>query len=340
LKENYFISSLAILYLIWNVNENVVMPLTIEQYVSDYLPARKLPWPAAPKPVHIKAKPHLQKLSVKAVLWNVYGTLLVISGGELKHESDNDFIMEAAFDKTLQEFKMWQSMSRKPGAPAAQLKEMYFKALTHLRMAGSGGERYPEVSSERIWEDIVKKLLQKDYQIDVATYGAMNEFVIKIAYFFHASIQGYGAYPGVADTLELLGERGCIQGLLSDGQAFTSAQIQQAIRSERLGFELNRYIPLSHRYLSFEQRARKPSDTLFKAAADGLASIGLKPADVLHIGSNLLRDIAPAKRIGFRTALFAGDRNSLSATPDQLQDPSLRPDVLITELPQLAEVIG
>jgi FMN phosphatase YigB (HAD superfamily) len=59
----------------------------------------------------------------------------------------------------------------------------------------------------------------------------------------------------------------------------------------------------------------------------------------LHVGSNLMRDIAPAKKHGFRTALFAGDRNSLAATPAQLQDSALRPDALITELPQVVELL-
>ena len=38
-------------------------------------------------------------------------------------------------------------------------------------MTGSG-ERYPEVQSERIWDDIVKKLQQKEYNYDAGTYGA------------------------------------------------------------------------------------------------------------------------------------------------------------------------
>ena len=60
---------------------------------------------------------------------------------------------------------------------------------------------------------------------------------------------------------------------------------------------------------------------------------------MLHVGSHLTRDIAPAKRLGFRTALFAGDRHSLVATPEQLKDPALRPDALITELPQVLELL-
>jgi hypothetical protein len=41
-----------------------------------------------------------------------------------------------------------------------------------------------------------------------------------------------------------------------------------------------------------------------------------------------------------KTGLFAGDRNSLSATPEQLKDPQYRPDVLLTELSQVVQVIG
>jgi FMN phosphatase YigB (HAD superfamily) len=58
------------------------------------------------------------------------------------------------------------------------------------------------------------------------------------------------------------------------------------------------------------------------------------------VGSSLSRDIAPAKKHGFRTALFAGDKASLSATSEQLKDPTHRPDVMLTELSQVLEVVA
>ena len=316
------------------------MPLTLEQYATEYLPGRNLPWPAAPKVESPKAKPHLIQLPVKAVLWNVYGTLLAIPGGELKFEPDIDFVMDAALDKTIQEFKMWQSMSRKPGAPAEYMKELFRKALIALKMAGSGVEKFPEVQAERVWDDIVKKLLLKEFKFDVSIYGAMTEFVQKVAYFYHASIQGTGPYPGAADALRLVADAGTTQGLLADGQSFTPAQLVKGLRSQDPAFELALYFPPELRILSAEKRARKPSDTLFRAALDALANRGARPADVLHVGSSLSRDIAPAKRFGMKTALFAGDKASLVATKEQLADPAFRPDVLLTELPQIAEVVG
>ena len=61
------------------------MPLTLEQYAT-WLDTRDLPWPAPPDVEAPKARPHLKRLPVRAVTWNVYGTLLAISQGELLFE--------------------------------------------------------------------------------------------------------------------------------------------------------------------------------------------------------------------------------------------------------------
>ncbi len=316
------------------------MSLTIEQYIERLDSRTDLPWPVAPKIDPPKAKPALHAVPVKAVFWTVYGTLVAIPQGELLFEHPQEFVTAAALDKLIKEFKMWQSMSRKPGAPSEYMKELFNKALTVLRLTGSGGEKYPEVLAERVWEDIVKKLFQKEYTFDAATYGSMNEYVKKIAYFYHASIQGTGPYPGAADALQLLADRGMVQGLLADGQCFTAGQLQRCLKQQNPDIDINAVVPPPLRIISAEKKARKPSDTLFKAAIAAAAAKGVQPAQVLHVGSSLARDIGPAKKHGFRTALFAGDKNSLSATPEQLKDPAFRPDALITELPQVLELIS
>ncbi len=317
------------------------MSLSLEQYVLSYLDTRGLPWPAMPKVEAPKARPHLELLPVKAVLWTVYGTLLAVPTGELRFEPALDFVMDAALDKTITEFKMWHSMSRKPGAPAAYMKELFRKALTQLQLAGSGGEKYPEVACERVWDDIVKKLVLKEYAYDASTYGGFDDFTKKVAYFYHASIQGCGAYPHAADALRLVADGGRVQGLLADGQCFTAAQLQRGLNAQSPDFPLTNCVPVKFRFLSAEHKARKPSETLFRAALGALAARGIAPHEVLHVGSSLARDVIPAKRHGFRTALFAGDKASLVvADKAQLKDPATRPDVLLTDLAQLADVLG
>jgi FMN phosphatase YigB (HAD superfamily) len=316
------------------------MPLTLEQYVERLDARADLPWPAAPKVEPVKAKPSIHALPVKAVFWTVYGTLVAVPQGELQFEHPDEDVTRAALDKVIKEFKMWNSMSRKPGAPSEYMRELFNKALTAIRMAGSGGEKFPEVQAERIWDDIVKKLMQKEYSFDAVQYGAIGDYVKKIAYFYHASIQGAGAYPGAADALKLLAERGVAQGLLADGQCFTVGQLQRCLKKQDPDFDLDAVIAPGMRVVSAEKKARKPSDTLFRAAVAAAGAKGLSPSEVLHVGSSLARDIGPAKKHGFRTALFAGDRASLAATPEQLKDAALRPDALVTELPQVLELIS
>jgi FMN phosphatase YigB (HAD superfamily) len=316
------------------------MALTLEQYAS-YLDTRDLPWPAPVAVDRPKARPHLVPLPrIRAVLWNVYGTLLSITGGELWFEHPQAFVMDVALDKTIQEFKMWGSMSRKPGQPSEYMKHIYSQVLIEQRAFPGGGEKFPEVASERLWEAIIKKLLQKDYKFDAGFFGSLNEFSRKVAYFFHASLQGTACYPGAADALRLVRKRGLEQGLLGDGQCFTQVQLQRGLSAQDESVRQSGLLSEDLVVLSYELRARKPSERLFRQALTALGEKGIEPASVLHVGSRMQQDLIPARRLGMKTALFAGDRASLQATPDQLKEPTSRPDVLLTELSQIADVLG
>lgn len=313
------------------------MPLTLDQY-ADSFDTRDLVWPMPPEVKRIKAKPHLVKMPhVRAVTWNLYGTLLNIFNGQLLFEHPHKFVMEIALDKTVQEFKMWGSMSRKPGQPADYMGEIYRRVLADLRLAPSPAEKHPEIPSERLWEAIVKKLNQKDYQYDAAFYGSALEYCRKIAYFFHASLQGTACYEGAAQALEHVHHLGLKQGVIADAQCFTFVQLQRGLRAQHCAVALDQLVDRSLRSLSCEIGGRKPSERLFKHC---LSQLGIAPVQVLHVGSSVPRDLAPAKKLGMRTALFAGDKESLDATPEQLKDPATRPDVLLTELGQIAEIVG
>src|SRR5829696_4058162 len=204
------------------------MPLTLEQYAT-YLDTRGLQWPAAPQADPPRVRPSVRPLEgVRAVLWTVYGTLLSIPEGELKFEVANDLVMNVALDKTIHEFKMWGSMSRKPGQPSEYMREIYRKALDEQRLAPAP-DKYPEILSEKVWEGIVKKLFQKEYQFDAGFYGSLPDYAKKVAYFFHASLQGTACYESAAAAMKGIAEAGIAQGLLADGQLFTPAQLARAL---------------------------------------------------------------------------------------------------------------
>jgi FMN phosphatase YigB (HAD superfamily) len=316
------------------------MALTLEQYAT-YLDTRDLPWPAPPPLRHPRARPHLERLpKVRAVTWNVYGTLLAIAGGELYFEHPEQFVMEVALDKTIQEFKMWGAMSRKPGQPADYLRQIYSNLLADQRSLPSAKERFPEIMADRLWEAFIKKLLQKEYQFDAGFYGSLNEFSRKVAYFFHASLQGTACYPGAAAALRSVKEAGMAQGIIANTQFFTWLQLQRGLTRQDADARLDDLIDPELRAGSHEVRARQPSERLFKHALNALANQGIAAEEVLHIGSRIGWDVVPARRLGMKTGLFAGDKASLQARKEQLKEPASRPDVLLTELGQIADVVG
>jgi FMN phosphatase YigB (HAD superfamily) len=316
------------------------MALTLQQYI-DRLDSQGATWPAPPTIERPKAVPHLLRLpDIKAVTWNVYGTLLAITGGALCFEHPQKFMMDLALEKTIQEFKMWNAMTRTPGQPAEYLGPLYSMQLHQMKAVPGGGERHPEVSVDTVWEALVKKLLQKDYKLDAGFYGSLNEFSRKVAYFFQASLQGTVCYPGAADALRAVKGRGLVQGLLGEGQCFTTGQLQRCLAKQDAKASVDELIDAKLCVLSYSVKARPPSEKPFRQMLTALAERGIKPEQVLHISSRVSTDIVPARRLRMRTGLFAGDKASLEASGSQFDRPQSRPDVLLTELNQIAEIIG
>ncbi len=317
------------------------MSLTLEQYI-DYLDGRDYSWPAPPAVERPRVRPHLAHLpDVRLVAWDVYGTLLSISGGDLVFESPQEYMLDLALEKTIQEFRMWGSMSRKPGQPAEYLKPLYQYQLTQLRMVPGRGEKHPEIEADRLWEELVKrKLLPNGYQFDAGFYGSLNEFSRKVAYFFHSSMQGLTCYPGAADAVAAVAAMGLSQAVVGNGQNFTFAQLARCLKRQRPDAMPDAWLRAELSTLSYQVRARLPSERVFRRTLELLEEQGIRPDQVLHVGSRISQNIVPARRLGMRTALFAGDRASLEATQEQLTKPTMRPDVLLTDLPQLAEIVG
>lgn len=317
------------------------MPLTLDQYAS-YLDTRDLTWPAAPSPEPLRARPGLARLpDIRAVIWNVYGTLLAISGGDLVFEHPQPFVMDVALDKTIQEYKMWNSMFRKPGKPAEHLRAFYGRLLEQQRVVAGAADKVPEVCAARLWEAWIRKLFEKDYAFDAGFFGSLNEYSRKVAYFFHASLQGTACYPWAAAALRHVAGAGLLQGFVADGQCFTLTQLRRGLTRQDADAQLEQLVQPELCVFSHELRLRKPSERLFRQVLAALGQRGLRPEQVLHVGSRIVQDIVPARRLGMKTALFAGDRASLQATQDQLKKESpTRPDVMLTSLDQITEVVS
>jgi putative hydrolase of the HAD superfamily len=78
---------------------------------------------------------------------------------------------------------------------------------------------------------------------------------------------------------------------------------------------------------------------MFEAAAKNLRNMGIFSNSVLYVGNDMLNDIYPAKRVGFKTGLFAGDARSLRLRENHPKCQNLSADLVITDLIQILDLI-
>ena len=316
------------------------MSKTLLEY-ADLLDERHLRWPAPPRLEPVKATPSIKPLNgIRAVTWSLYGTLLRITDGELLFRHPQTIRMEVAIEKTIQEFNMWNSMTRRPGKPADLLMPKYLNALEDLRLTANNRKGdIAEVDSAQLWKRMLELLDKKEYRYDESLYGDMNELSQKVAYFFHSSLQGIEAAKGALSTLMAISDGGLRQAALADAQCFSLVQLIRVLRSQGSVPDINGLLPSSLNTLSYEWGIRKPSVSLYAQAILRFKEIGIEPEQIAHVGTSFQNDLAIAKTCGLKTIIYAGDKVSLQATVDDLRNPETRPDRLITELSQLRDIL-
>jgi hypothetical protein len=308
---------------------------------ADWLDSRGLRWPAPPKRQPLSATPYVKPLpGIKAVTWNLYGTLLSIADGELLFQAPLPIRMEVALDKTIKEFNMWNSMTRKPGAPWEYMLTLFNRVFDELRLGGSAKRGdVVEINSATLWKKLLGKLEQKEYQYDVDSLGTIDDLSVKVAYFFHSALQGMELEPGADLALTAVANAGLTQTLLADTQPFSWAQLQRAWKQAGASRAVGSLLQMPLAAESWDVGVKKPSKTLYEKLLARMASKEIAPAQVLHVSSRLKDDLAIAKSLGMKTVLYAGDKTSLRATKEELTDPALKPDRLLTELPQIRDIL-
>ena len=92
-------------------------------------------------------------------------------------------------------------------------------------------------------------------------------------------------------------------------------------------------------YYSYEYGRAKPGLDLHEMAARALEQRGIEPAAAVFVGNDMLNDVRPAARVGFRTALFAGDARSLRLREGHPELDGVSPDLVLTHLSELGECL-
>ncbi len=227
-------------------------------------------------------------MAIKAVLFDIYGTLIDIETDE------NDWSTYLNLAKYLG--------YRGINLSADEIRWFYFEKIRQQIKVSN--ERYPEIDMKMLWCDILteherpwlyklnlnKNTFLKDI---VALYRALTRKRLRL-------------YDYTLDTLKRL-KNNYRLGIVSD------AQHDFAIPELKIVGIHDMFDAI---IISGDYGYRKPDQRLFNEC---LSKLGVLPSEAIFIGNDTYRDMGGAKSIGMRTALFMsqyGSKDIRSGEPD------------------------
>lgn len=220
----------------------------------------------------------------RAILWDVYGTLLQAPRGDLDSLVRRRAELLAAFEQTAREFQLDLSPE--------QLCQRFLDGIASARSRLS---RHPEIRIEEVWLQLTPQIAPR-----------------RIAFYFEQQANPKRPMPGARETVLRARERGLRQGIVSNAQFYTRIELSELIGDNIFDPDLM--------FLSCDLGVAKPDLTAFRLAAETLARSGIQPSECLYVGDSLENDIRPARAVGFEALLFGpnGDLQELSQLLERL----------------------
>ena len=265
-------------------------------------------------------------VGVRAVLFDLYGTLFICANGEV------NISRRVAGEKAVAE--ALEAVGIRSIGPVDQVLKCFFDTIeaSHEASRNSGIE-YPEVDIVRIWEEVLGEMSRRGVLEPGAREKAQPEW---LAVEYEARANPVWPMPGVRECLRDLRQKQAVLGIISNAQFYSPALFPALLddQAEAWGFDSDL------QYYSYQHGRAKPGLELFRLAAEALLRRQIAPGQVLFVGNDMLNDILPAREVGFRTALFAGDARSLRRRPDLPQLAGISPDLVLTSLGQLNRCIS
>lgn len=268
-----------------------------------------------------------QMQGIRAVLFDIYGTLLISASGDIDAASSMD--PAEAFAGALRSCGL--SPSAGAGAAGAAMLEDEIRQC-HAALRANGRE-CPEVDILSAWTNVAKRL----HDAGLIAPGADEGTLARLAIERECRVNPVWVMPGAPETLALLRKRGTRLGIVSNAQFFTPIAIEALFGMAPAALGFDRKLTA----WSYQLGEAKPGLSLFRGPLEKLKSEGYAPDQIAFVGNDCLNDLFPAHALGMRPILFAGDRRSLRLREvDPRCEPVRRQAPVITDLLQLPEILA
>lgn len=268
---------------------------------------------------------------VKALIFDIYGTLLISGSGDV-------FSDEVNLGEILEVFSRSdiRISSGDPAKGAAKVLSVFTETVAEShRTARAAGVAYPEIDIREIWDDVVLKMSSSGVLAPGHDYSAE-----KISFHYEAVTNPVYPMPGMKKLLAKLEKDGKILGIISNAQFYTPIIMNYFMTGKvHNGFDIDPFRKNLVRY-SFLERCSKPEHSLFESVRRTLRDdFNIAPGETLFIGNDMFKDIYPAAKAGFSSVLFAGDGRSLRLREDKKEVRGVVPDYTVNDLESILEII-
>lgn len=269
--------------------------------------------------------------AIKAVLFDIYGTLLISSSGDIDQAEISVDNLARALDAAGIEV-----INNKEESLNSILNDFEYTIKICHESSKLNKIPYPEIDVLSIWKIVLIHARRKGHidfseDADIMLMTCVFEFLSNKVH----------PMPQLKETIAALQEKNIPLGIVSNAQFYTPVL---------MNYFLNDKISLKERVKGFDRELTvfsykfgkgKPDPTLYEELVPTFKwKYGLLPEEVLFVGNDMLKDIYASSQVGFKTALYAGDKRSLRIRSDDQRTAKLKADHVITELNQVLSIIN
>ena len=280
-------------------------------------------------PVPPDANPKLNKIgSIKAVLFDVYGTLFISGSGDVGTAAATDTAEALTQALVVSGFEGDLEQAGQVGNALLKTEILEWHKAGH-----EAGADFPEVEITKVWKKLIDSLCNTD---TLTTVEVEFDQIRRLAVEYECRVNPVFPMPNSLETLEALKKRGLVLGIVSNAQFYTPLLFPAFFgkTTEELGFDPDCCI------WSFKELKAKPSVALFPKAQKFLTkNHGIAPEETVYVGNDMLNDVYCAQQAGCKTVLFAGDQRSLRLREKDERCLAIQPDAVVTSLNQLMEIL-
>ncbi|MCY1720575.1 HAD hydrolase-like protein [Prolixibacteraceae bacterium Z1-6] len=271
------------------------------------------------------------KEPVKAVIFDIYGTLLISSSGDIEQASLSNENMREAMEAGGFDLHACQ-----PGTCSFLLDKLQENIAIQHKELRLQGHPFPDVDIFRVWKDMFAAA-EKESLLKLSG----DESIIDTIFIFEILSNRVYPMPGMKEILLAIKEKGIPIGIVSNAQFYTPIIMNYFLTGEFSSRQEIEFFDEDLSVYSFKELRAKPDTALFNKIVTTLENkYNVQTSEAIFVGNDMLKDVYTATKSGLRTVLFAGDERSLRLREKDARIKGMFPDFIINDLSQLIKILG